>query len=35
VGEELQAFRKEGRWHDLKHYEMLEQEFTPNHKSAA
>ncbi len=35
VGEELQAFRKEGRWHDLKHYEMLEQEFTPNHKSDA
>jgi RimJ/RimL family protein N-acetyltransferase len=26
VGEELEAFEKEGTWYDLKHYELLERE---------
>jgi [ribosomal protein S5]-alanine N-acetyltransferase len=30
VGEELQAFCKNDRWYDLKHYEMLEREFLLN-----
>jgi [ribosomal protein S5]-alanine N-acetyltransferase len=28
VGEELDAFRKNGRWYDFKHYEMLDREFS-------
>jgi RimJ/RimL family protein N-acetyltransferase len=27
VGDELEAFSKHGRWHDLRHYEMLLSEF--------
>jgi RimJ/RimL family protein N-acetyltransferase len=26
VGEELEAFKKEGNWYDLKHYELLQRE---------
>lgn len=28
VGKELEAFCKDGKWHNLKQYEMLEREFT-------
>jgi len=27
VGDEREAFSKQGRWHDLRHYEMLRSEF--------
>ena len=31
VGVEREAFSKQGRWHDLRHYEMLESEFDGLH----
>ena len=31
VGVEHEAFSKQGRWHDLRHYEMLESEFDGLH----
>jgi [ribosomal protein S5]-alanine N-acetyltransferase len=33
VGDELEAFSKHGRWHDLRHYEMLLSEFESLHSS--
>ena len=34
VGVEREAFSKQGRWHDLRHYEMLESEFDSLHTRA-
>ena len=33
VGDEREAFSKQGRWHDLRHYEMLQSEFETRHPS--